>query len=38
MKGARNRERQKNRWEDNTTELTVMEFGDSLRAAEGKER
>ena len=35
MKGARRRGRQKKRWEDNIKEWTGMEFGDSLRAAEG---
>ena len=38
MKGARRRERQKKRWDDNIKEWTEMEFGDSLRAAEDKER
>ena len=37
VKGARRRGRQKKRWEDNITEWTGMEFGDSLRAAEDKE-
>ena len=34
MKGARRREQQKKRWEDNIKDMTGMEFGDSLRAAE----
>ena len=37
VKGARRRERQKKRWEDNIKEWTVMGFGDSLRAAEDRE-
>ena len=37
VKGARRRGRQKKRWEDNINEWTGMEFGDSLRAAEGRE-
>ena len=37
VKGARMRERQK-RWEDNIKEWTGMEFGDSLRTAEDRER
>ena len=37
VKGARKRGRQKKRWEDNTKEWTRMGFGDSLRAAEGRE-
>ena len=37
VKGARRRERQKKRWEDNIKEWTGMGFGDSLRAAEGRE-
>ena len=32
VKGARSRGRQKKRWEDNKKELTVLMFGDSLRA------
>ena len=36
-KGARRRGRQKKRWEYNIKELTGMEFGDSLRAAENRE-
>ena len=35
--GARRRERQKKRWEDNIKEWTEMGFGDSLRAAEDRE-
>ena len=35
---SKRRERQKKRWEDNTNEWTGMEFGDSLRAAEDRER
>ena len=37
VKGARNRGRQKKRWEDNIKEWTEMVFGDSLRAAEDRE-
>ena len=37
VKGARRRRRQKKTWEDNN-EWTGMEFGDSLRAAEDRER
>ena len=37
-KGARRRGRQKKRWEDNIKEWTGMGFGDSLRAAEDRER
>ena len=37
-KGARRRGRQKKRCEDNIKEWTGMEFGDSLRAAEHRER
>ena len=37
VKGARRRERQKKRWEDNIKEWTGMGFGDSLRAAKGRE-
>ena len=37
VKGARRRGRQKKRWEDNIKELTGMEFGDFLRAAEDRE-
>ena len=37
LKGARRRERQKKKWEDNIKEWTQMEFGDSLRAAENRE-
>ena len=37
VKGARKRERQKKRWEDNIKEWTGMGFGDSLRAAEDRE-
>ena len=35
---ARRRERQKTRWEDNIKEWTDMEVGDSLRAAEDREK
>ena len=39
VKGARMIGRQKKkRWEDNIKEWTGMEFGDSLRAAEDRER
>ena len=38
VKGARRRGTQKKRWEDNIKEWTGMEFGDSLRAAEDRER
>ena len=38
VKGARKRGRQKKRWEDNIKEWTRMGFGDSLRAAEDRER
>ena len=38
VKGARRRGRRKKRWEDNIQEWTGMEFGDSLRAAEDRER
>ena len=38
VKGARRRGRQKKRWEDNIKEWTGMEFGDSLRVAEDRER
>ena len=38
VKGARRRGRQKKRWEDNIKEWTGMGFGDSLRAAEDRER
>ena len=37
VKGVRRRGRQKKRWEDNIKEWTGMGFGDSLRAAEGRE-
>ena len=37
VKGARRRERQKNRWDDNTKESRKWGFGDSLRAAEDRE-
>ena len=37
VKGARRRERQKKRWEDNIKEWTEMGFEDSLRAAEDRE-
>ena len=37
VKGARRRERQKKRWEDNIKEWTGMGFGDTLRAAEDRE-
>ena len=37
VKGARRRERQKKRWENNIKEWTEMEFGDSLRAEEDRE-
>ena len=36
VKGARRRERQKKRWEDNIKEWTGMGFGDSLKAAEDR--
>ena len=36
VKGAR-RERQMKKWKDNIKEWTVMEFEDSLRAAEDRE-
>ena len=36
--GARRRGRQKKRWKDNIKEWTGMEFGDSPRAAEDRER
>ena len=36
VKGARRRERQKKRWEDNIKEWTGMRFGDSLKAAEDR--
>ena len=38
LKGARRRRRQNKRWEDNIKEWTGMGFGDSLRAAEDRER
>ena len=40
VKGAKKKKkvRQKKSWEDNIKEWTGMEFGDSLRAAEDKER
>ena len=38
VKGTRRRERTKKRWKDNFKEWTGMEFGDSLRAAEDRER
>ena len=38
VKGARMGGRQKKRWEDNIKEMTGMEFGDFLRAAENRER
>ena len=38
VKGARRRGRKKKRWEDNIKEWTGMGFGDSLRAAEDRER
>ena len=38
VKGRRRRGRQKKRWEDNIQEWTVMEFGDSLRAADDREK
>ena len=38
VKGARRRGRQKKKWESNIKEWTGMEFGDSLRAAEDRER
>ena len=38
VKGARRRGRQKKRWEDNIKEWTGMGFGDSLRAAEDRDR
>ena len=38
VKGARRNWRQKNRWKDNINEWTEMEFGDSLRAAEDRDR
>ena len=34
VKGVTRRGRQKKRWEDNIKECTVMEFGESLTAAE----
>ena len=37
VKGARKRERQKKRWEDNIKEWTGMGFGDSLMPAEDRE-
>ena len=37
VKGARKKERQKKRWEDNIKERTGMGFGDSLRALEDRE-
>ena len=37
VKGARRRERQKKRWEDNIKEWTGIGFGDSMRAAEDRE-
>ena len=37
VKGARRRERQKKRWEDNIKEWTGMEFGDSLRTVEDRQ-
>ena len=37
VKGARRKERQKKRWEDNIKERTGMGFGDSLRALEDRE-
>ena len=37
VKGARWRERQKKRWEDNIKDWMRMGFGDSLRAAEDRE-
>ena len=37
VNGASRRGRQKTRWEDNMKEWTVMEFGESLRAAEDRE-
>ena len=37
VKGASRRGRQKKRWEDNIKEWTGMGFGDSLKAAEGRE-
>ena len=38
VKGERNSRKQKNRWEDKVEEWTGMQFGDSLRAAEDRER
>ena len=38
VKGAGKRRRRKKRWEDNIKEWTGMGFGDSLRAAEDRER
>ena len=38
VKGARRRGRQKKRWDDNIKEWTRIEFRDSLRAAEDRER
>ena len=38
VKGARRRGRQKKRWKDNNKKWTGKEFGDSLRAAEDRER
>ena len=38
VKGARRRGRQTKRWEDNMKEWTAMGFGDSLKAAQDRER
>ena len=37
VKGARQRRRQKKRWEDNNKKWTEMGFGNSLRAAVDRE-
>ena len=34
---SENSKNERNRWEDNIKEWTGMEFGDSLKAAEGRE-
>ena len=38
LKGARRKGRQKKTWEDISKEWTELEFGDSLRASEARER
>ena len=38
MKGARRRGGQKRRWEDNIKEWTGMELGDTLMAADDREK